>query len=237
MNEPSAIPVKIIVVGSINVGKTSLVAKYATGKNPGKTQTTKTASYIEKIKIVNGIKFEIKLWDTAGQEKYKCLTKLFIKDAKIALLVYSIDNEQSFKDLDDWLELIKNTNKDLILYGIAANKSDLASDETIPDEKGKEYAKKIGAEWKSTSAILEGGGIEEFIDELFIKYHTTNFKVNEVDLGQGSESLSITLSNEASTRTVKKGCCGGKTTEYVQNNENKKHGEHKDRINSKKSNQ
>jgi small GTP-binding protein len=187
MNEPSAIPVKIIVVGSINVGKTSLVAKYATGKNPGKTQTTKTASYIEKIKIVNGIKFEIKLWDTAGQEKYKCLTKLFIKDAKIALLVYSIDNEQSFKDLDDWLELIKNTNKDLILYGIAANKSDLASDETIPDEKGKEYANKIGAIWKSTSAITEDGGIEEFIDELFNNYYLNKFDLDAASSTQSSK--------------------------------------------------
>ena len=143
MNEPSTIPVKIIVVGSMDVGKTSLVTKYATGKSPVSTKTTKTASYVEKIKNVNGMKFEIKLWDTAGQEKYKCLTKLFIKDAKIALLVYAIDNEQSFKDLDGWLEIIKNTNQDLTIFGIAANKSDLASEKTIPDEKGKEYAKKI----------------------------------------------------------------------------------------------
>ena len=177
MNEPSTIPVKIIVVGSMDVGKTSLVTKYATGKSPVSTKTTKTASYVEKIKNVNGMKFEIKLWDTAGQEKYKCLTKLFIKDAKIALLVYAIDNEQSFKDLDGWLEIIKNTNQDLTIFGIAANKSDLASENTIPDEKGKEYAKKIGAEWKLTSAIGEGGGIEEFIDDLFIKYHNYNFNI------------------------------------------------------------
>ena len=229
MNEPSTIPVKIIVVGSINVGKTSLIAKYATGKFPINVETTKTASYVERIKIVNGIKFEIKLWDTAGQEKYKCLTKLFIKDAKIALLVYAIDNEQSFNDLDGWLEIIKNTNKDFIIYGVAANKSDLASENTIPDEKGKEYAKKIGAEWKSTSAILEGGGIEEYIDDLFIKYHNYNFKINE-DSDKATSSLSsITLSNETSTITVKKGCCGGKTTKNAVNNENKKHVKHKER--------
>ena len=228
MNEPSTIPVKIIVVGSMNVGKTSLVAKYATGKSPVKTETTKTASYIERIKNVNGMKFEIKLWDTAGQEKYKCLTKLFIKDAKIALLVYAIDDKQSFKDLDGWLEIIKNTNQDLTIFGVAANKSDLASEKTIPDEKGKEYAKKIGAEWKLTSAISEGRGIEEFIDDLFIKYHNYNFKNDDGDSGSLN---SITLSNEASSRTVKKGCCGGKTTENAVNNNNNK----KKKRNSKKS--
>ena len=175
MNESNAFPIKIIVVGSINVGKTSLVIKYATGKTPGKTQTTKNSSYVEKIKIVNGIKFQIKLWDTAGQEKYKSLTKLYIKDAQIAILVYSIDNEQSFNDLDNWFELVKNSNDANILYGIAANKSDLVSENTISDERGKEYAEKIGAEWRLTSALVDGSGIEEYIDELFIKYHNSNF--------------------------------------------------------------
>ena len=218
MNETNTVPIKIIVVGSINVGKTSLIAKYATGKNPLKTFTTKNASYVDKIKVVNGIKFEIKLWDTAGQEKYKSLTKLFIKDTKIAILVYSIDNEQSFNELDEWLKLVQSANDgNNIIYGIVANKSDLASENTIPDEKGQEYAKKIGADWRLTSAIHDECGIEGFIDDLFIKYHNNNFKLNET--GSATGSLSITLSTEK-TKVEKKKCCGG--TEVESNNDNNK---------------
>ena len=218
--DPQAVPIKIIMVGSINVGKTSLVAKYATGKHPIKTESTKNASYVNKIKKVNGIRFEIKLWDTAGQEKYKSLTKLFIKDAKIAILVYSIDNEDSFKDLDSWLDLIKSMNDETVLYGVCANKSDLASEKTIPDEKGKEYAKKIGAEWTSTSAIINGKGIDKFVEKLFIKYYNSNFNMTN------TPSLSITLSSEK-TKVEKKSCCGGgddktdknnNTTKSTQNN-------------------
>ena len=198
----TAVPVKIIMVGSINVGKTSLIAKYATGKAPLKKESTKTASYVNKIKKVNGIKFEIKLWDTAGQEKYKSLTKLFIKDAKIAILVYSIDNEESFNDLDEWLKLIKSINNETVLYGVCANKSDLASEKTISDEKGKEYAKKIEADWTSTSAIINGKGIDKFVETLFIKYYNSNFNLNN------TASLSITLSSEK-TKVEKKSCCGG----------------------------
>ena len=168
------IPVKIIMVGSINVGKTSLVTKYSTGKNPKKVLTTKNASCVRKIKEVNGIKFEIKLWDTAGQEKYKSLTKLYIKEAKIVILVYSIDNEESFNELDDWLNLIRSMNDEEVLYGICANKSDLASENTIPDKKRKEYAKKINAEWASTSAIINGKGIDTIIETLFLKYYYNN---------------------------------------------------------------
>ena len=201
-NDNQTVPIKIIMVGSINVGKTSLVAKNAIGKAPIKTESTKNASYVNKIKTVNGIKFEIKLWDTAGQEKYKSLTKLFIKDAKIAILVYSIDNEESFKDLDSWLELIKSMNDETVLYGVGANKSDLASDKTIPDEKGKEYAKKINADWTSTSAIINGKGVDKFVETLFIKYYNSNFNMNN------TASLSITLSSEK-TKVEKKSCCGG----------------------------
>ena len=229
MNESNSFPIKIIVVGSINVGKTSLVTKYATGKTPGKTETTKNASYVEKMKIVNGIKFQIKLWDTAGQEKYKSLTKLFIKDSQIALLVYSIDNEQSFNDLSSWFDLVKNSNDTNIFYGIAANKSDLASENTIPDEIGKEYAKKIGAEWRLTSALVEGRGIEEYIDALFIKYYSINFKMTET--GSAAGSLSITLSTE-NTRIEKKTCCGGSKTD--DNNNNKKHRKRDDSKRTKK---
>ena len=206
MNDSQAVPIKIIMVGSINVGKTSLVTKYATGKIPGKKESTKNASFVNKMKTINGIKFEIKLWDTAGQEKYKSLTKLFIKDAKIAILVYSIDNEESFKDLDEWLKLIKGVNdKDNIIYGVLANKSDLESENTLCDEKGKEYAKKIGAMWRKTSAVTDGIGIENYIDDLFLKYHNSNFNLNN------SNTESITLSTENS-KIEKKGCCGeGKT--------------------------
>ena len=198
--DPQAVPSKIIMVGSIHVGKTSLVAKYATGKHPIKTESTKNASYVNKIKKVNGIKFEIRLWDTAGQEKYKSLTKLFIKDAKIAILVYSIDNEESFNDLDSWFELIKSMNDDTILYGVCANKSDLASEKTIPDERGKEYAKKIGAEWTSTSAIINGKGIHKFVDKLFINYYYKNF--SRTESMSRRDSLNISFIQEP-----KKGCC------------------------------
>ena len=211
MTDPQSVPIKIIMVGSIDVGKTTLVAKYATGKVPGKKESTKNASYVEKIKKVNGIKFDINLWDTAGQEKYKSLTKLFIKDSKIAILVYSIDNEQSFNDLDDWLKLIKSANEDNVIYGVVANKSDLANDETIPDQKGKDYAKKIGAEWASTSALINGKGIDDFVEKLFMKYYNKFFNMTH------TASNSITLSSEK-TKVEKKGCCGGGKEEVVDKN-------------------
>ena len=62
--------------------------------------------------------------------------------------------------------------------------------------------KKIGALFKPTSALVENGGIEEFIDELFQKYYSTNFNMDQTN------SLSLTLSVDKS-KAPKGGCCGG----------------------------
>ena len=68
MAEQQTIPIKIIMVGSMSVGKTSLVTKFATGKTPFQSKSTKNVSYVGKRKSINCQNFEIKLWDTAGQE-------------------------------------------------------------------------------------------------------------------------------------------------------------------------
>ena len=58
--------VKLIIVGSVNVGKTSLLTRYATGKFQNISKSTSNTSYITKKKRVGGKNYDIKLWDTAG---------------------------------------------------------------------------------------------------------------------------------------------------------------------------
>ena len=196
--------IKLIIIGSVSVGKTSLLTRYATGNFQSVTKSTSTSSFISKIKEVNGKLYEIKLWDTAGQEKYRSLTKIFIKDAKIALLVYAIDDEDSFKDLDMWLNIVKDINNENITLGIAANKADLYAKAKVTDEQGKKYAEKIGASWSSTSALLDDNGIDGLVDVLLEKYlkNNQNNKTNE--------NKGLTLSNKNQDETEKGGCCSGK---------------------------
>ena len=197
--------IKLIIIGSVRVGTTSLLTRYATGNFQSVTKSTSHASYISKIKEVNGKLYEIKLWDTAGQEKYRSLTKIFIKDAKMALLVYAIDDEDSFKDLDMWLNIVKDINNENITLGIAANKADLYENAKVTDEQGKKYAEKIGASWSSTSALLDDNGIDGLVDDLLEKYlkNNQNSKINE--------NKGLTLSSKNSDESEKGGgCCSGK---------------------------
>ena len=197
--------IKLIIIGSVSVGKTSLLLRYATGKFQSITKSTSTASFISKIKEVNGKLYEIKLWDTAGQEKYRSLTKIFIKDAKMALLVYAIDDENSFKDLDMWLNIVKDINNEDITLGIEANKADLYEKAKVTDEQGKKYAEKIGASWSSTSALLDDNGIDGLVDDLLEKYIKNKGNNNT------NENKGLTL-NKKNIEDLEKGggCCSGK---------------------------
>ena len=212
--------IKLIIIGSVSVGKTSLLLRYATGKFQSITKSTSTASYISKIKQVDDKLYEIRLWDTAGQEKYRSLTKIFIKDAKIALMVYAIDDENSFKDLDMWLNIVKDINNDNIVLGVAANKADLYEKAKITDDQGKKYAKKIGASWSSTSSLLDDNGIDGLVDELLENYLKSNGN-NKINVNKG-----ITLNSKNSEEFEKGGgCCSGKKDKKKNKNKGSKKNE------------
>jgi small GTP-binding protein len=208
--------IKLIIIGSVNVGKTTLLTRYATGKFQNISKSTSNASFITKIKNVNNKKYEIKLWDTAGQEKYRSLTKIFIKDAKIALLVYAIDDKNSFNDLEMWLNIVKEINTDKIILGIAANKADLYKKAEVTDQQGKKYAKEIGAEWRSTSSLLDDCGIDDLVDVLFNKYLEAKALKKTGSLNNQDTIVLKNINNENNRNS---GCCGGnkKNTKNVKN--------------------
>ena len=209
-------PIKLIIIGSVNVGKTTLLTRYATGKFQNISKSTSNASFITKIKNVNNKKYEIKLWDTAGQEKYRSLTKIFIKDAKIALLVYAIDDKNSFNDLEMWLNIVKEINTDKIILGIAANKADLYKKAEVTDQQGKKYAREIGAEWRSTSSLLDDCGIDDLVDVLFNKYLEAKALKKTGTLNNQDTIVLKNINNENNRNS---GCCGGnkKNTKNVKN--------------------
>ena len=186
-DKPKSNTIKIIVVGSMAVGKTCLIAHYQTGKFLSDIPSTCGSSFVQIKKTVKGKKYTLNLWDTAGQEKYDSLTKIFTKNANIVILVYSIVDKKSFQALNKWLKIVKEINgEDGYALGVAANKSDLYKQTVVPDSQGQEYAKKIKAVWKSTSAKEEDKGIEVLIDELFLKFKKikilNNFRQSKICL-------------------------------------------------------
>ena len=102
---------KVILVGETGVGKTCVIVRFLSNvfnDNPRSTTGANYASKTLEFKDYNqSLQYDI--WDTAGQEKYRGLAKIFYKDAAIAILVYDITNRKSFEELKTyWHEQIKD---------------------------------------------------------------------------------------------------------------------------------
>ena len=212
--------VKVVLIGESGVGKTSIISRYTTNTFDPQTLTSSSAQFLTKTINLNentSIKFDI--WDTAGQEKFKSLAKIFYKDAKVIIFVYDITNKPSFETLKNYWykEIMDNSISDLIL-AIVGNKSDLYENEQVTDKEGKLFAKEINAIFKSTSA-LSNRGINSLFTDIAKKCLDPNYdylaedkkmqeeynqrKINEMnERNKGKINLNNNKEND-----VKKGCC------------------------------
>ena len=164
--------IKIILLGESGVGKTNLIyafLNYGFQENPGCTLAS--FSFEAKYNYKNK-SYTYTIWDTAGQEQYRSINKILIRDSKIILIVYSIDDRKSFNEVDFWIKYVKeNLKDDKYIIALVANKNDLyEDDQMVMDEEGKDFAKKYNVDFLITSAKINGKSFQNFVYKLITIY-------------------------------------------------------------------
>lgn len=143
-------PFKLILLGDIEVGKTSLIIRFVDGTfEDGKVQNFDTK---EKSITVDGTTSQLEITDTAGQERFRTLTSSYYRNANAIIVVYDITNEESFKDVDGFLkegQRYASSKCELFLVG---NKTDLGDQRVVTTENGQETAKRYNIPFFETSA-------------------------------------------------------------------------------------
>ena len=163
------IEIKIVIVGESGVGKSNLINRYNGGKfNPNSMPNNSSFFMSKDLKFGEKI-YRINIWDTAGQEKYHSLTKIFLKETKIVFLVYAINDKLSFEKLDFWYKIVKESCDDAIL-AIIGNKKDLYEEEQINEEEAIKKAQSFNATFGLTSALEEDTGFDEIITKVIKEY-------------------------------------------------------------------
>ena len=110
MSEEDALKCKVVLIGESGVGKTSIINRYTANTFGSKFTPTPGASFTAKAVFFkeynNSIKFE--MWDTAGQQKYRALAKVFYFNSAVCILVYDITRKKSFEELkNSWIKEVK----------------------------------------------------------------------------------------------------------------------------------
>ena len=168
------IRLKVIFVGSGKVGKTSLITQYLNKTfTEGYLMTVGVDKSIKNIKI-EGKDVILEINDTAGQEDYRQVNKIFMKNTKIAIFVYDITNRASFEEIPKWIETVNQSNpNNNIIFGLAANKSDLYENQEIKKKEGCDFAKNHNLLFFETSA-KDYDSIENVFMALTKEYLTKN---------------------------------------------------------------
>ena len=117
---------KAVIIGNVAVGKSSIIKRFISNEfSEDYKCTIGTESFIKSLFISDKKKVNLKIWDTCGQEKFRTVTRQYYHDTQAILLVFDLTNEQSFNDLNSWLdEAINYISDKKCLFFLFGNKSD-----------------------------------------------------------------------------------------------------------------
>ena len=150
-NEYEYITYKFCLLGEKSVGKTSIMRRISKDEFEEKMISSIGIDVItlsfDDIEInENEVKsFKIQLIDTAGQEKYQSITKNYYRNSDAIILVYDINNEDSFELLENWIIQIKENFNDVNLVMLLDNKSDL--ERKVDERQRREFVKTYNLYW------------------------------------------------------------------------------------------
>ena len=186
---------KVVLIGEANVGKTCIIVQFMEGRFSQYISSTISAEFCrKKYEFPGNQSITLDIWDTAGQEKFRSLNRIFYSKAKAVILVYDITNKSTFEEIKNYWygQIIDNCYKGVII-AVAANKSDLFEDREVSNEEGEEFANSINAIFSSTSAKNNSG-----ITNLF---ETIAMKMSDPDFFLESDSINL------NKKKKKKTCC------------------------------
>ena len=212
-NEKKDDTIKIILLGASGVGKTNLINVFLGLEFNEYTESNSASSFEQSINYKNKT-YIYYIWDTAGQEKYRAVNKIFVRGAKIVLIVYAIDNRNSFNEVDYWINMVKESLPDgKYIMALVANKIDLYEKQVVIDEEGENAAKKYGIEFITTSALTGADLFKNFINRLIINYIESTEEKGEGNKKKKKDNFKINNNNNNGDNNNnnqslnKKACC------------------------------
>lgn len=146
------IQVKLVLLGDMGTGKTSLVLRFVKGQFFDFQESTIGAAFFTQVLSLNEVTIKFDIWDTAGQERYHSLAPMYYRGAAAAVVVYDTTSMDSFERAKKWVqELQRQGNPNLIMF-LVANKVDLEEKRKVKNEEGELYAQENGLSFLETSA-------------------------------------------------------------------------------------
>ena len=157
---------KLLLLGDSTVGKTCFLIKYTDQSFQDIHMATIGLDYrVKTMKLKNNKEVKIQIWDTAGQDRFRSITKNYYKGSHGIILIYDITNRRTFENVQQWISQIREeTSQNVVIY-LIGNKIDMKEERKVSTEEGKKLADELGLPFMETSA-KEGININEVFDDI-----------------------------------------------------------------------
>ena len=157
---------KLLLLGDSTVGKTCFLIKYTDQSFQDIHMATIGLDYrVKTMKLKNNKEVKIQIWDTAGQDRFRAITKNYYKGSHGIILIYDITNRRTFENVQQWISQIREeTSQNVVIY-LIGNKIDMKEERKVSTEEGKKLADELGLPFMETSA-KEGININVVFDDI-----------------------------------------------------------------------
>ena len=188
---------KLLIIGESGVGKTCLLLRYTDDSFTANHLTTRGIDFKIKIIPIEGKLIKLQIWDTAGQERFRTITKTYYKGAHGIILTYDVTDQNSFKNIRNWIKQIEANAQTSVKKVLVGNKCD-KPDRVVTEEEGKKLADDFGMSFFETSAKTNHN-----VSEVFDHLTKEILKSNAGKTDDGGKKLN----KGDSSKQGKKGCC------------------------------
>ncbi|KAL1291873.1 ras-related protein RABB1b [Arachis stenosperma] len=155
---------KYIIIGDTGVGKSCLLLQFTDKRFQPVHDLTIGVEFGARMVTIDSRPIKLQIWDTAGQESFRSITRSYYRGAAGALLVYDITRRETFNHLASWLEDARQHANPIMTIMLIGNKCDLSHRRAVSKEEGEQFAKENGLLFLEASARTA-----QNVEEAFIK--------------------------------------------------------------------
>ena len=190
---------KVLLLGDTTVGKTCFLMKYTDKTFQDVHISTIGLDYrLKSMVLKNGKNIKLQIWDTAGQDRFRAITKNYYKGANGIILIYDVTNPKTYDNVKNWVTQIREEASPNVVVYLCGNKIDMKEERKVKEEDGKIMAEEFGFPFNETSA-REGININETFEDLVERIDSVYSKLDI--------NINKTKKNKLYKGKAKSSCC------------------------------
>lgn len=199
---------RLLIVGDSGVGKSCILVRFTQGIFSAGVDLTIGVDFATKTVQILNKQIKLQVWDTAGQEGYRSITRSFYRNADGIFLVFNVNKKSSFDHCESWINEIRNNSPPEALIFLLGNQCDVHDGKEVSIEDAENFVSKHDLDGYIETSAKEDKGVQEafhgFCEKVYQKFGDKKEKKNEVK-EKSVERISVKF--DVNTKKKKKKCC------------------------------